>query len=97
MTCTNCKPNSLEGTLLAKSSAGATLASVRVRDVLSGYSHTGSKNTKIGQRSVQGHPVMEVPAQPGRQVYEIGPLRLNEGRQPPRIQSVSVWVARQTT
>lgn len=108
MTCTGCDPNSVEGTLVARTSTGATLASVHVRNVLSGYSQSGSENTTIDQHSVVGHPVMQVPAQPvgttivvsgtlspePRQIYEIGPLRLNEGRGLPRIQALSVWVAR---
>ena len=105
LSCTDCDPNAVQGTVVALDPSQKTIAKAKVEQPISGYTHThreeGSRHT------IWGHPFMNIPARPrgervtitGRlepepmRVYRLGPIGLNEGLPLPRVTDVRVWVA----
>jgi hypothetical protein len=102
--CVLCDPNAVQGTIIASDRSGRELARVAVVEVFQGYSEVGREGAT---NAVEGHPLVEVPAQPvgaevfvrgtltpePMQVYEIGPLELNRDLPLPEIRSLRIWIA----
>jgi len=99
LTCTSCDPNALEGKVTASNEAGKRIAKTKLEEPIGGYTYSHSEH--YDTHTIEGHPFLDVPAQPAgeqvtirgtlkpepMQVYRLGPLTFNEGLPLPAVKA----------